>query len=64
MVDELIRQVSIISIDRGLLLIRIREEFKTNLEAYNQLLEDNLMCGTRKIVIVSYNCIVIILILC
>lgn len=54
LLDEVIRQASVINVERGILLIRIREEFKSNMEAYNQLVEDSLMYGMRKTIIVSF----------
>jgi len=51
--DELIRQVSIVSVDQGELLIRIRNEFKSTVRVYAQIVEDSLMFGNRKTATVS-----------
>lgn len=52
-VDELIRQVSIINVDRGELLIRIRNEFKSTIQVYSQIFKDSLLFSNKKIAIVS-----------
>lgn len=52
--DELIRQECAINVDRGELLIRIRNEFIAIILAYKQLFENCLMFSTREATIVSY----------
>eukprot|EP01086_Lenisia_limosa_P013778 TRINITY_DN4327_c0_g1_i1.p1 TRINITY_DN4327_c0_g1~~TRINITY_DN4327_c0_g1_i1.p1 ORF type:complete len:226 (-),score=59.60 TRINITY_DN4327_c0_g1_i1:30-707(-) len=46
--DEIIRQVSINCAERGLLLLRIRDEIKMTLDAYKTLYESSTAFGMRK----------------
>ena len=46
--DELIRQITINCSHRGLLLVRIRDELKMNIESYRNLYESVLAYGMRK----------------
>jgi len=45
--DELIRQVTIICSHRGLLLVRVRDEMRMNIQAYQTLYESSLAFGMR-----------------
>jgi dynein light intermediate chain len=46
--DELIRQVAISCAERGLLLLRIRDEIRMTLAAYQTLYESSVAFGMRK----------------
>ncbi|XP_034553370.1 axonemal dynein light intermediate polypeptide 1 [Notolabrus celidotus] len=46
--DELIRQVTINCAERGLLLLRVREEIQTTISAYQTLYESTVAFGMRK----------------
>ena len=46
--DELIRQVAISCSERGLLLLRIRDEIRMTLAAYQTLYESSIAFGMRK----------------
>ncbi|KAI6652750.1 33 kDa inner dynein arm light chain, axonemal-like [Oopsacas minuta] len=46
--DELIRQVTIDCAERGLLLLKVRDEIKMTLAAYQTLYESSVAFGTRK----------------
>lgn len=46
--DELIRQVTIICGERGLLLLRVRDEVKMTISAYQSLYESSIAFGMRK----------------
>ncbi|XP_067122231.1 33 kDa inner dynein arm light chain, axonemal-like [Centruroides vittatus] len=46
--DELIRQVTLHSTERGLLLLRVRDELRMTLSAYETLYESSVIFGTRK----------------
>lgn len=46
--DELIRQVTIESPERGLLLLRVRDEVRMTLDAYKTLYESSVTFGVRK----------------
>ena len=46
--DELIRQITINCSQRGLLLVRVRDEIKMSLEAHQKLYESALSYGIRK----------------
>ena len=46
--DELIRQITISCNERGLLLLRIRDEMRTTAMAYEKLYESNVAHGIRK----------------
>lgn len=46
--DELIRQVTINCAERGLLLLRVRDEFRMTLEACEALYESSVAFGVRK----------------
>ena len=47
-VDEIIRQVTIGTTERGLLLLRIRDEIRMTLAAYQTLYESSIAFGMRK----------------
>lgn len=47
-VDELIRQVTIQCIERGFLLVRVRNELRMTVEAYQSLYESSIAYGMRK----------------
>jgi dynein light intermediate chain len=46
--DELIRQVAINSPERGLLLLRVRDEIRMTLDAYKTLYDSSVTFGIRK----------------
>ncbi len=46
--DELIRQVTISCQERGLLLLRIRDEIRMSIAAYQTLYESSVAFGMRK----------------
>lgn len=46
--DELIRQVTIICAERGLLLLRVRDEISMTIAAYQSLYESSIAFGMRK----------------
>lgn len=46
--DELIRQVTINCAERGLLLLRVRDELRMTIEAYQTLYESSVAYGLRK----------------
>ncbi|XP_041843413.1 axonemal dynein light intermediate polypeptide 1 [Melanotaenia boesemani] len=46
--DELIRQVTIMCAERGLLLLRVRDEILTTIAAYQTLYESSIAFGIRK----------------
>ena len=46
--DELIREVTIDCAERGLLLLKVRDEIKMTLAAYQTLYESSIAFGTRK----------------
>lgn len=46
--DELIRQVTIESPERGLLLLRVRDEVRMTIAAYQTLYESSITFGMRK----------------
>jgi len=48
MTDELIRQVTINCAERGLLLLRVRDEIRMTLAAYQALYESSTAYGMRK----------------
>ena len=48
MADEIIRQVAISCSERGLLLLRIRDEIRMTLAAYQTLYESSIAFGMRK----------------
>merc|ERR1719453_1260516 len=47
--DELIRQVTIICAERGLLLLRVRDEIRMTICAYQSLYESSIAFGMRKV---------------
>lgn len=51
--DELIRQVTINCAERGLLLLRIRDEIRMTISAYQILYESSIAFGIRKALMVS-----------
>merc|ERR1739848_659276 len=46
--DELIRQVTINCPERGLLLLRVRDEIRMSIAAYQTLYQSSVTFGTRK----------------
>merc|ERR1712118_65460 len=46
--DELIRQVTIVCAERGLLLLRVRDEVRMTIAAYQTLYESSIAFGMRK----------------
>ena len=48
MPDELIRQVTINCAERGLLLLRVRDEIRMTIAAYQTLYESSVAFGMRK----------------
>ena len=46
--DELIRQVTINCAERGLLLLRVRDEIRITIAAYQTLYESSVAFGMRK----------------
>ena len=48
MTDELIRQVTISCAERGLLLLRVRDEIRMTIAAYQTLYESSVAFGMRK----------------
>eukprot|EP00831_Metopus_contortus_P018592 TRINITY_DN1793_c0_g1_i4.p1 TRINITY_DN1793_c0_g1~~TRINITY_DN1793_c0_g1_i4.p1 ORF type:complete len:221 (+),score=45.64 TRINITY_DN1793_c0_g1_i4:205-867(+) len=46
--DELIRQITIQCIERGFLLVRVRDELRMTIEAYQSLYESAIAYGMRK----------------
>lgn len=46
--DELIRQVTINCAERGLLLLRVRDEIRMTIAAYQTLYESSVAFGMRK----------------
>lgn len=51
--DEIIRQVTITCAERGLLLLRIRDELHLTILAYQTLLESAIAYGLRKAILVE-----------
>lgn len=47
-IDELIRQVTVNCAERGLLLLRVRDEIKMTLAAYQTLYQSSIAFGMRK----------------
>merc|ERR1712216_1058613 len=47
-VDEIIRQVTINCAERGILLLRVRDEIRTTMHAYQTLYESSIAFGMRK----------------
>jgi len=46
--DELIRQIAVNSPERGILLLRVRDELRMTISAYQTLYESSVLFGTRK----------------
>ena len=46
--DELIRQVTVSCAERGLLVLRVRDEIRTNMNCYKNLYESSVAFGMRK----------------
>jgi dynein light intermediate chain len=51
--DEVIRQVTINCAERGLLLLRIRDEIRMTISTYQMLHESSVAFGIRKALMVS-----------
>eukprot|EP01022_Parablepharisma_sp_SALTPOND_P031333 TRINITY_DN795_c0_g2_i1.p1 TRINITY_DN795_c0_g2~~TRINITY_DN795_c0_g2_i1.p1 ORF type:complete len:166 (+),score=26.88 TRINITY_DN795_c0_g2_i1:561-1058(+) len=47
-IDELIRQITIQCLERGFLLVRVRDELRMTIEAYQALYESAIAYGMRK----------------
>ncbi len=47
-IDELIRQITIQCLERGFLLVRVRDELRMTIEAYQSLYESAIAYGMRK----------------
>ena len=47
-IDELIRQVTVNCAERGLLLLRVRDEIRITIAAYQTLYESSVAFGMRK----------------
>lgn len=47
-IDELIRQVTINCAERGLLLLRVRDEIRMTIASYQTLYESSIAFGMRK----------------
>ncbi len=47
-IDELIRQITISCAERGLLLLRVRDEIRMTIAAYQTLYESSVAFGMRK----------------
>lgn len=54
-IDELIRQITINCAERGLLLLRVRDELKMTLAAYQTLYQSSIAFGMRKALQVGFN---------
>jgi len=52
--DELIRQVTINCAERGLLLLRVRDEIRMTIAAYQTLYESSIAFGMRKALMAEY----------
>ncbi len=46
--DEIIRQVTVQTAERGLLLVRVRDEIRLTIAAYQSLYESSIAFGMRK----------------
>lgn len=51
LIDELIRQITINCAERGLLLLRVRDEARMTITAYETLYESSIAYGVRKALI-------------
>jgi dynein light intermediate chain len=51
--DELIRQITISCSNQGLLLVRVRDELRINIECYQKLYESALSYGIRKSLLIE-----------
>jgi dynein light intermediate chain len=51
LIDELIRQITINCAERGLLLLRVRDEARMTISAYETLYESSIAYGVRKALI-------------
>jgi dynein light intermediate chain len=49
--DELIRQVTVSCAERGLLLLRVRDEIRMTIHCYQSLLESSIAYGLRKAIL-------------
>jgi dynein light intermediate chain len=52
--DELIRQITINCAERGLLLLRVRDEARLTVKAYQTLYESSIAFGMRKALMAEY----------
>ena len=46
--DELIRQITINCAERGLLLVRVRDEIRSTIQSYQTLYESSIAFGMRR----------------
>ena len=53
--DEIIRQVTINCAERGILLLRVRDEIRTTMHAYQTLYESSIAFGMRKALTAEQN---------
>lgn len=53
--DELIRQITIHCAERGFLLVRVRDEIKMTIQAYQTLYESSIAYGMRKALMAEQN---------
>ena len=53
--DELIRQITINCAERGFLLVRVRDEIKMTIQAYQTLYESSIAYGMRKALMAEQN---------
>jgi len=53
--DEIIRQVTVACAERGLLLLRVRDEIRMTVAAYRGLYESAIAYGMRKALVAEYN---------
>ena len=53
--DELIRQITIDCAERGFLLVRVRDEIKMTIHAYQTLYESSIAYGMRKALMAEYH---------
>lgn len=48
--DEVIRQITIDCRQRGLLLVRVRDEYQNQIKAYKKLYESSINHGMRRVI--------------
>lgn len=52
--DELIRQVSVSCVERGLLLVRVRDEIRMTFAAYQNVLESAIAYGKLQLIVFNF----------